>query len=244
MGTRNLSCLSLSDGLQFPSSPQNYSNKPTPSSLGNQGALHPFDTTKPASPAPRFLTATLHGFVRHPGPPALGFEHVWLINCCSSHLPSVTVECLAIPQSRGWDSLLHQQGEEEAIKTGWGAESGVTALPNQGAMWPWAKCLSVCEVLSHKTEAVRAGWVNSVCLIYLHFLPSSVNVSKQGLPCTGCSASAGGTPPQGRPLAAGWAPWRVGLQSWEWHEYVRTARGRKLLISEPSCLLLTEVFPH
>ena len=41
METRHSSCLSLSSGLQFPASPENYLNKPVTSSHRNQGLLHP-----------------------------------------------------------------------------------------------------------------------------------------------------------------------------------------------------------
>lgn len=90
-GNRHSSCLSL---LQFPASLGNYLNKLITSSCGNQGSLHPLDTTKLASHGfclfTLFPSATSKWTYIVCGVPfSWAVEYMWLIHCCSSHLSSV-----------------------------------------------------------------------------------------------------------------------------------------------------------
>lgn len=99
-GTGHSSCLSLRSRFQLPASPWNYSNKPIPSSCGNQRVPHPLDTTKPA---PRPLLFTLF--------PRRGSRCSWLAHVFSSpalgvhvaiKLPSISsIQC---PVSCIWPS--------------------------------------------------------------------------------------------------------------------------------------------
>lgn len=80
--------------LQFPASLGNYSNKLITSSCGNQGSLHPLDTTKLASHGFCLFTLFPSATSKWPyivcGVPfSWAVEYIGLIHCCSSHLSSV-----------------------------------------------------------------------------------------------------------------------------------------------------------
>lgn len=82
-------CFSLSGGLQFPSSPWSYSNKPVTFSHGTR--VQPLVTTKPTSHIPWLFTvfpsaAFVWLFLQWP--PPVGCECMWLINCCQCYLSS------------------------------------------------------------------------------------------------------------------------------------------------------------
>lgn len=49
--------------------------------------------------------------------PVLWVSLMWLINCCPTHLPSVRCHVFGHPRAQGWESLSHQQGEQEVTKT-------------------------------------------------------------------------------------------------------------------------------
>lgn len=99
MGTNHSAYLSLSSGfnsMRVQIIVQTGQSHP-------QRASYPLDTTKLASLGPHLFTlflnaslmwysTTLHTIVSS----SPGYEYMWLINCCESHLSKVTIMCLAI----------------------------------------------------------------------------------------------------------------------------------------------------
>lgn len=100
----------LSRGFQFPASLQNYSNKAITSSHWHRETPYPLDPTKPASHSPCLFTVLQYN--PHAAPHALGcsslpgYEHMWLINHCQSHLSRVRGMGLASSVTLEQESLL------------------------------------------------------------------------------------------------------------------------------------------
>lgn len=109
--------------LQSLASPQNYPDKPIPSSHANQGSPRPLVTTGPASHRPYLLCSqmqVLSGPVWHVTSSSLGLRVQVADNCAQSHLPGV--ECRAFRQSCnprvGLWPCQHRGGEAIAIAMG------------------------------------------------------------------------------------------------------------------------------
>lgn len=111
MGPQHRACLFLGSRFQPPAGQQNYSNKPIPSSRGNQGSPLPLVTTKPALTASASLLSSqvhlLCGLVCHVTSPSLELWVQVTNNCCQSHLSCVKCHVFSHPHNpRAWLSPL------------------------------------------------------------------------------------------------------------------------------------------